>query len=258
MNYLLTGNQGYIGSRLEQALLKKHKWMPETLYFLDKKNPRENINELYTIKENPDAVWHLAAQAGAMPSWDDPYQDAMDNIMATIRICKLFPDAKLIFTTSGAALDPESPYGLSKRTAEDYIRMLHPNAVILRLSSVYGEKDRGVVDTFVREDKCVIYGDGSAVRDFVHVDDIVEALIKAKDWEPGTYTLGSGVGTTVKEIAEATGKPIEYMPARKGEKQEVVLDNNSPNWKPKINVIDYVREIRFPVWTKTKKSNPHI
>lgn len=268
MSTLITGHKGYVGSRLANKI---QSICPDReLGCLDRKCNGDGYDHDINAKNfgfkgwKPDIVYHLAAQSGAIPSWDDPYQDAMDNIMATIRICEMFPDAKIIFTTSGAALEPESPYGLSKSVAEKYLSMLHNNVVTLRLSSVYGEKDRGVVDTFIKEDACTIYGDGSAVRDFVHVDDIVDALIKAKDWEPGEYSLGSGIGTSIQEIAEATGKPIRYVDSREGEKQEVVLKNTSPqaklygfpievgecieesqamkSWEPKINVIDYVKQ----------------
>lgn len=231
---VLTGSGGFIGSRFLKA------YPNDAIYLVDRK---DGLDVNYTqFRNKVKTVVHLSAQAGAIPSWDDPYQDAMDNIMATIKICRTFPGAKLIFTTSGAALDPESPYGLSKRTAEEYIKMIHPNSVILRLSSVYGEKDRGVVDNFIRDDKCIVYGDGSAVRDFVHVDDIVRGLIQAKDWDPITYTMGSGKGTRVQDLAEATGKEIRYCPARIGEKQEVVLQNTTPDWSPEIDVIQYIKE----------------
>lgn len=236
MSIIITGHKGYIGSRLQRALAERDIFS----YGIDKRVSAD-INFMRNPTDCADVIFHLAAQSGVVPSWDNPYQDAMDNIMATIRICKIFPSAKIIFTTSGAAVDPESPYGLSKRTAEEYIKMLHDNYVILRLSSVYGEKDRGVVDTFIRGDKCTVYGDGSATRDFVHVDDVVEGLIQAYEWPVGEYTLGSGIGTSVKELAVVTGKEIEYKPARKGEKQNVVLENTTPSWKPSINVLDYVR-----------------
>lgn len=234
--FYLSGSEGYIGSRLLLKLLDENCEV-ETCDF-------KIGRDVLTYEPEPmDVIYHLAAQAGAMPSWKDPMYDARNNILGTIRACQLANkhNVRLIFTTSGAVLDPESPYGESKRCAENYVKMLCNDYVILRLSSVYGEKDRGVVDTFIKQEKCTIYGDGSAIRDFVHVYDIVEALIKAKDWECGEYILGSGKGTSVRELAEATGKPIQYLPARKGEKQEVVLENTSPNWKPKVDVINYIK-----------------
>jgi UDP-glucose 4-epimerase len=231
---LITGDKGYIGSRLKDALvLMGHK----KLYGIDLKNGQD---VLYHDLPKADVVYHLVAQAGVPTSFENPMWDARNNIMATIRIAERYPESRVIFTTSGAALEPESPYGLSKRTAEGYIRLLCKNAVIVRLSSVYGNKPKGVVDNFVRNKVPTVYGNGSAVRDFVHVDDVVRGLIKAKDWEPGTYTMGSGKGTSVKELADVTGKEIKYLPARPGEKEKVVLENTTPNWEPKVDVIEYI------------------
>lgn len=240
-NILITGSNGFIGSRLTSYLLDDYLDKKINLEFCDLQCGSDIIN--YKSKNKLDYIIHLAAQSGAIPSKNDPINDARQNILGTIKAVQLANqnNAKLIFTTSGASIDPESPYGLSKKTAEEYIRMMCDDYVIVRLSSVYGDKPRGVVDTFLLLDVCRIFGDGSAERDFVHVDDIVHGLVKAMDWEKGDYTMGSGKGTTIREIAEATGKPIEYKRARHGEKYKVILQNTTPNWEPKIDVIEYVR-----------------
>lgn len=227
---LVTGSDGFIGSRLMEYLEGYN------VIGIDYKRGQNLWNcELPEV----DVVIHLAAQSGAIPSMKNPWLDAKQNILTTIRLLKNYPKSKFIFTTTGAAVEPENPYGLSKKTAEEYIKLLHDNYVICRLSSVYGGKDRGVVDSFINEDP-VVYGDGEAERDFVHVHDIVRGLAKSIEWEPGEYTMGSGVGTKVKDLAEATGKEIEYKPAREGEKERVVLENTTPDWEPKINVIKYI------------------
>jgi UDP-glucose 4-epimerase len=272
MNILITGDKGYIGSRLKKALNKVFKDGGHTVYGLDH---RDGLDLLSAPLPEVDLVYHLAAQAGAIPSMQDPIWDARNNILGTIRIAQHYKNTKIIYVTSGGALDPESPYGLSKKTGEEYLRMLHNNTVICRLSSVYGEKDRGVVDNFIRFEKCVVFGDGSAVRDFVHVDDVVRGLVMAAKWDKDEYHMGSGIGTTVREIAEATGKPIEYREARSGEKQEAVLQNTTPHaklygypiylsedveqlmksgfcagvvepfheWEPRVDVIKYVKKM---------------
>jgi UDP-glucose 4-epimerase len=233
---VITGNEGYIGSRLELTLLS----LGHKVIGIDKKSGN-NIIWCQLPKEGVDVVYHLAAQTGAIPSMRDPVGDAKQNIMTTLRLIKEYPDKRIIFTTSGAAKKPESPYGVSKRACEDYLRILQKDYVTLRLSSIYGGKDRGIVDNFVRAKEVTVYGDGSAERDFVHVDDIVKALVEAKFWEPGTYECGSGIGTKVQEIAEATGKKINYEPAREGEIKRAVLENTTPSWKPTVEVLDWVR-----------------
>lgn len=234
---LVTGSCGYIGSRLCSELSKED----VELYTIDLCCGQDVLtSELPDV----DIVYHLAAQTGAVPSMNDPLWDARNNILGTIRVAKRYAGTgtKIIYTTSGGAIVPESPYGLSKKTGEEYLKMLCPEqAVICRLSSVYGEKDRGVVDTFIREKKCVIFGDGSAVRDFVHVNDVVQGLLKARGWKPRFFSLGSGKGVTVIEIALATRKTIEGRDPRKGEKHSVVLRNTTPDWEPTIDVLEYVR-----------------
>lgn len=242
MRILITGHRGYIGERLLPVLASQgHK-----IIGLDIKDGYDILSADLPDDHDPvDVVYHLAAQSGAPASMRDPVWDARNNILGTIRLAKHFQrrPVRVIFTTSGGAKDPESAYGLSKKTAEEYLKLFiaPANLLICRLSSIYGGKPRGVVDTFIRADKPIIYGDGTAVRDFVHVDDIVSGLAMALNWEPGEYDMGSGQGTTIQQIAEATGKEYKHGMARCGEKQYAVLENTTPDWSPTLNVIEYVR-----------------
>jgi len=232
---LISGHRGYIGSRLKKELEKN----PD--YVVMGVDLKDGDNLLTSDLPYADIVFHLAAQSGAIPSMKNPLWDAETNILGTIRIAKEYTKAKIIYATSGGALDPESPYGLSKKTGEEYLKLLHENTVICRLSSIYGEKDRGVVDNFIREDEPTIFGSGEAMRDFVHVDDIVKGLVKAIEWDKGEYSMGSAIPTSVLDIAEATGKNIVFKNAREGEKMFAVLSNTTPNWDVKIEVLDYVK-----------------
>ena len=255
MIILITGSLGYIGknvaerAQLEETAMYKN-W---NVLGVDLKT---GIDVLSTPLPEVDCVIHLAAQAGAVPSTVDPVWDARNNILPTIRLAERYKGTKtkIIYTTSGAAKNPESPYGLSKKTGEQYLRMLAPeNSVILRLSSIYGDKPRGVVDNFIRQweqsQPVTIYGDGSATRDFVHVDDIARGILDAVKWKAGTYEMGSGVSNTIKELAEATGQEIIYKPEREGEIHTAVLKNTTPKkeggkhvWQPTVDVIDFVRQ----------------
>lgn len=237
---LITGSKGYIGTKLLGQLNRTGKY---TIYGIDRKCGMEILNMEEDQFPEVDCIIHLAAQSGAIPSMKDPEFDAENNIMVTLKLLRLYKNSKFIFTTSGAATDPKSPYGQSKQAAEGYIRILHDNYVILRLSSIYGGKDRGVVDDFLRSDsEITIFGDGSQVRDFVHVNDIVNALEKAIEWKCGDYICGSGKGTSIQKIAKASGKKIKYEDWREGELKKVVLKNTTPDWKPEIDVIDFVKE----------------
>lgn len=221
---LVTGHKGYIGARLMQRI--------------DANGMDLNDGNLVNVPlPDTELVYHLAAHASVSDSWRRPV-DYMDNLRTTVRLVHAYPEAKVIFANTCASLDPESsPYAFSKKAAADYLRLFHQNAVVLVFPNIFGDSPRSVVDKFKGKDKVKIYGDGLQVRDYVHVDDIVGALVLAKDWEPGEYFLGSGIGTTVLELAG--DREIEWLPARE-EQREVTLENTTPSWKPTINVHDFL------------------
>ena len=228
-NILITGHKGMIGSRL----FKKIKAVG-----IDIKDGHNLITT--ELPKDIDIIYHLAAQTSVESSWSDPVFDS-NNLRMTTRLVKEYPNAKIIYTAS-AATPTTSPYGFSKWASGEYIKNFHKNYVICVLPNVYGEKGgKSVVDIFKENDEVIIYGDGKQTRSYVYVDNIVEALILAKEWEKGEYSLGDGKATTVLELAE--GKKIKFAPARK-EAREAVLENTTPNWKPKISVFDYMKTIK--------------
>ena len=228
MQTLICGHKGFIGS----LLFKKIKAVG-----IDIKNGHNLITT--ELPKDIDIIYHLAAQSSVEASWQDPVND-LDNIRMTARLVKEYPNAKIIYTAS-AATPTTSPYGFSKWASAEYIKNFHKNYIICTLPNVYGEKGgKSVVDIFKENDEVVIYGSGQQTRSYVHVDDIVEALILAKDWEIDEFFLGSGEAVSVLELAK--GKKIKFAPARK-EAMEAVVQNFTPSeskWKPKINVFDYL------------------
>lgn len=217
MSILVTGSAGFIGKRLFEKVGGVG---------IDVKDGQNLITT--ELPEDIDVIYHLAAQSSVEASWQDPVHD-MDNLRMTARLVKEYPNAKIIYTASSATKDT-SPYGFSKWACAEYIKKFHKNYVICTLPNVYGEKGgRSVVDIFKGNDEVTIYGDGKQTRSYVHVDDIVEALILAKDWEKGIYSLGDGKATSVLELAR--GKKVKFALARK-EAREAVLNNTTPNWKP--------------------------
>lgn len=232
MKIVVTGHKGFIGSYLYSAL--------DNAIGIDIKDGNDILS-----CELPDAdvVFHLAAQSKVVNSVEDPMHDAKVNILGTIRIAERYKNAKIIYTSSAGAIQEKisSPYGLSKRVGEEYLNLLHKNAVICRLPNVVGKGGAGVIEVFKGPGKNVIYGDGMQTRDFVHVKDIVRGLLLAIEWDKGMYEMGSGKTMTVLEIAEAVGKPYEFAPAREGELLESRCANTTPNWEPEIDIMDYIR-----------------
>lgn len=218
---LITGHKGFIGSHLFKKI---------DAAGIDKKD-KKDIR--YTFLPKADLVYHLAAQADVQKSIEDPMNDAFHNIMGTLEIIKQYPNARIIYTGSAASNEIKSPYGLSKKTGAEYLKLLHKNYVICNLPNVYGG-GRGVQERFKNEDPITVYGDGEQTRDFVHVDSIVEALILAKDWPVGEYWLGSNKETKIIDLAKATGKKIIYKPALEDEVRFSKVPNTTPNWHAKI------------------------
>lgn len=228
MKVLITGHKGQIGSLLAKRL--------EDLGIVGI-DLKDGMNLLTCELPEADVVYHLAAQSSVESSWHDPVHD-MDNIRMTARLVKEYPNARIIYSNSAAAQDPKSPYGFSKWASGEYLKKFHEDYINCVFPNVYGGSDKSVVDIFNGRKNVTIYGDGLQVRDYVHVDDIIDGLIKAMYWEVGEYFMGSGIKTTVLDLAK--GKNITFAPARQ-EARESVLKNTTPNWEPKIKVLDYIK-----------------
>lgn len=232
MRILITGSEGFIGSRLTKAL-EGH-----TILKIDRRLGK-SISQS-SVFTNVDVIYHLAAQIDLQYSRMFPLQDAMDNIIDTINLIALYPNVKIIYPATAASLPITSPYGLSKQTAAEYIKLLCPEYTILTLPNIYGG-GYGVIDKFEKMDVLKVNGDGHQSRTILHVDDVVKAFVKALNWPKGEYMLGGNV-MTVKEIAEKiakrTGKKIEYNlaydPVKEGEIYASVIPNTTLDWKPEI------------------------
>lgn len=218
---LVTGHRGFVGSRL----FKKIQAVGVDL--------KTGFNLLETPLYPADTIYHLAAHTSVEESWEYPTRYS-DNFKMTVRLIEEYPDSRIIFAQSAAAVEASSPYGFSKWASGEYLKKFHKNYVICTFPNVYGG-GKGVVDIFKKQSKVTIYGDGLQVRDFVHVDDIVEGLLKAQNWPVGEYSLGSGKGTTILELAK--DKEIIWAPARK-EIRESILPNTTPDWAPTHDVLE--------------------
>jgi len=228
MRIIITGHKGAIGSRLMKQL--------PTAMGID---TSEGDNLVDCPLPDADVIYHLAAHPHVEESWDRPVY-YMENLVTTVRLVKEYPKATIIYANSASAIDPESPYGFSKKVAGEYLKTFHPYYIGLMFPNVY-DTGRSVVDYFKERDTLTVFGEGDAIRDYVHIDDIVDGLIKAQKWAFGEYQMGGGCIHTVKELAESTGKPITYEAPRK-EAHESVIPNTTPNWKPTINVTKHLND----------------
>ena len=232
MKILVTGHLGYIGSHLMKKL---------DAIGIDLKTGQDIVN---CYLPDVDVVIHLAAQPGVITSFENPFETVRTNILGTVRLAEKYKDTKFIFASTGGAIQDEilSPYGLSKYSAEEFIKLLFNDYVILRFANVYGkEGSRSVIDKFINDD-ITIYGDGLQTRTFFHIDDLLRGIIQAIKWPKGSYYFGSKQNHTILELAEVTGKPFKFAPHREGELLHSSLENTTPNWEPQINIIDYIKQ----------------
>jgi UDP-glucose 4-epimerase len=210
----------------------------------------------------PEVVFHLAAQADVRVSVADPVRDAEVNVLGSLRVlegARAAGSRKVVFASSGGTIygEPEhlpvkeshpqrplSPYGVAKKAVGDYLhayRELHGlEYTALALANIYGPRqdpngEAGVVAIFAGKllagEPCLIYGDGEQTRDFLYVDDVVDAFSRAGERGSGLLcNIGTGTETSVNEIyaALARGAGVSqsplYAPARLGELQRISLD----------------------------------
>ena len=237
-------------------------------------------------RAEPEVVIHLAAQPGVRPSMDDPRHDASINVLGLLNVLEAAVAAKVrkvVFSSSGGTIygeprklpvkeagasgaKPLSPYGISKKVAEDYLRFYQRykglDYTALALANVYGPRqdphgEAGVVAIFARAMLAgtppVIFGDGDQTRDFVFIDDTSHAFSLALDGGSGRLiNIGTALETTVNEIAEllagVTGfeEAPQRGPKQKGELRRISLDNGLAatqlGWKPWTHIEDGLAE----------------
>ena len=229
-------------------------------------------------RRRPEVVFHLAAQADVRVSVADPVFDADVNVLGTLRVlegARLAGAGRVVFAASGGTLygepdaselplkeslphRPLSPYGVSKKAAIDYLvayRELHAlEFSALALANVYGPRqdphgEAGVVAIFaerlLRGEQVTIFGDGEQTRDFVYVDDVVDAFVRAATKGGGLLcNIGTGRETSVNELyremaTQAGVEPdAEHQPLRQGEVLRNSLDPSRAGHPARMGSLD--------------------
>lgn len=231
-------------------------------------------------RRRPEVVFHLAAQADVRVSVARPVFDAEVNVVGSLNVLEASRRAgaaKVVFASSGGTIygdpvaadlpvkenhprRPLSPYGVAKAAVGDYLvayRELHDlEFTALALANVYGPRqdpqgEAGVVAIFagklLADQPCTIFGDGAQTRDFVFVDDVVDAFARASEKGGGLLlNVGTGTETSIQELhatlAAAAGvdRPAVWAPARPGELRRSCLDPGKAGihlgWRPWTSV----------------------
>lgn len=261
---LITGNSGYIGSHLTQLLGKRNDL---ELYGLDKSKPIvsmerfswNNITMPGYIKwqiENIefDCVIHLAAEVAVGRSVLNPILYYLTNTLGTLRILRDLKFKRFVHASTGSAGPMNNPYGISKRASEEiveqYCKEKNVPFTTFRFYNVTGSdginptNPDGLMWNLMNAQKTGVFNlfgddynteDGSAVRDYTHVNEICNALEQAIDRSTNQIeNLGHGKGTTVKQMIALYKKvnncefDVNVCQRRAGDLEKSVLDHPSP------------------------------
>ncbi len=282
MEAIVTGGAGFIGSNLVDALLDRgdhvavidnlstgreanlHQALERgaRLRVIDILDPAD-VNAMFDA-DQPEVVFHMAAQIDVRKSLARPSWDAEINVMGTINVLEaarrvagvrvintstggaIYGEADILPTPETAPARPEAAYGQSKFAAEGYCglyeRLFGLSTVTLRYGNVYGPRqdplgEAGVVAMFCGRlmlgARPTVYGDGLQTRDYVYVGDVVEANLAAAARREvrGAVNIGTGRPSTVLDLVAAMGElsgtgdfSPRFEPARLGELMHSCLD----------------------------------
>ena len=298
MRVLVTGGAGFIGSHLTDAFLDRGDEVSVvddlsagSAARLDERAVlhKQNIidaGQLAALAEEirPELICHLAAQIDVRASVVGPADDAQVNVVGTVNVLEAArrADARVLLCSTGGALYgrdapipslesvlplPESPYGIAKSCAEQYVglynRLHGTRHAVLRLANVYGPRqdpsgEAGVVAIFCGKlldaQPVTIFGDGTQTRDYVYVGDVVRAVTAAGKSKASGLAINIGTGletnvndlySTLASIADFPTK-AEHAAARPGEQKRSVISPalaaKELGWRPEKKLADGLEE----------------
>ena len=222
-----------------------------------------NRHDLDVALEDMQYVFHFVSTTNPAASAKDPLIDVDTNIRMSVVLMQLCVEhnvKRLIFPSTGGAIygrdlsrplrendlaAPVSPYGIGKLAIEGYLRYFNQShgldTLVFRLANAYGERQnvvgsQGAIPIFLNLIEqglpIKVFGDGTMVRDYVHISDLVGMIVGAFDGHHqfDTYNVGSGVGVSLNELIDSLKQvtrgdvKVEYLPARPTDVQHVVLD----------------------------------
>jgi UDP-glucose 4-epimerase len=256
-----------------------------------------DIRNQATVKdavEGNEIIFHLAASVGNKRSIDNPFIDAETNVLGTLNVLEaaknngvrkvivsssagIFGELKTFPIAEDHPIEPDSPYGCTKLCEEKlslaYLKLYPIEVVCLRYFNVYGQNQRydaygNAIPIFVfrmlRGDSIIIYGDGEQTRDFVNVQDVVQANIKAAEAFEinGAYNIGSGQSISINNLVRLITKhssdsyKIEYRDRRSGDVlhslADISLAMKTFGYSPSVALEDGISD--YVAWAKLETS----
>jgi len=282
MKILVTGGAGFIGSNLIKKLVSNgHKVVSLDDYSTGTKGNhidgvkyiQGDIETIEYLAGDYDLCFHIAAQSRVQPSFDDPTETFRVNVNGTRAVCDWARNnnVKVIYAGSSSKHhDPsDSPYAMYKYLGEEvcklYRKSYNLDVQIARFYNVYGDGESldetygNVIGIWRKKiltgQKLPIVGDGEQRRDFTHVDDIVDGLIRISKTDKiheDAWELGSGVNYSVNELFSFFKEKYPnidstYIPDQKGNYRETLNTNPDAEryleWQPQDRLKDYIQSL---------------
>lgn len=270
---LITGNSGYIGSHLSQMLLKKSGY---EIHGLDKSKPQISLAKHYyqdirdqswKMNDSYDCVIHLAAEVSVSRSVSNPILYYTTNTIGTLNVLKNIDTKRFVHASTGSAGPMNNPYGISKRGSEEIVdqwcKINNIQFTTFRFYNVTGTDGieptnlDGLMWNLMNAQKTGTFNlfgndyntdDGTAVRDYTHVNEICHAVSQAiEDSTNRIENLGHGVGTTVQQMIDLYKSvnncdfKVKICPRRDGDLERSVLDNPSKFMKKIYTINDLLK-----------------
>lgn len=229
--------------------------------------------------DGADYLFHFISTTNPVTAAADPVYDVATNITGSVRLFQAAADSgvkKIFFSSSGgtvygetrqdsisedAPLRPQNPYGISKVAIENYLRFFRHTYgmeyLVFRYSNPYGERQnplakQGVIPVFLNRirhnESPVIFGDGSAIRDYIYIQDAVDATLAClhRRFPDPVLNVGSGQGVSLTQLVECmagvTGMPVRptYVDDSRTFVSKIVLDitriSSATGWVPKVSL----------------------
>lgn len=278
---LVTGGCGFVGFELAKKLIEKGydvDIIDNLSIGYEAKNPKVigahflggDVRAMNNIKDKQyDYIFHLAALSRIQPSFQMPTLTFSVNVDGTKQVVEyaLRNKSKLIYSGSSSRHHNPllSPYAMSKHMGEEWIKMYKKvydlNAEIVRFYNVYGPGE--LVDSHMaaviglwraaikNNEPIKIHGDGEQRRDFTHIDDIVDGLIRIAESDEkheDAWELGTGKNYSLNEVADMFGNiKKEYVADVKGNYRETLRINNDAierlGWQPNDRLVEYIKSL---------------
>lgn len=238
-----------------------------------------HVNDLSHVIEDSYCVFHLAAKARVQPSFEFPLQYHKTNVTGTLNLleaCKLANVKNFVFSSSSSIYGsmmfdggfkeidpqfPESPYAFQKVQGEEMCKFYERfgiNAKILRYFNVYGDRMiqggqyaqaiQIFLNNYRNNEPFKIFGDGEQKRDFTHVSDVVEANLKAMEFDEfGIFNIGTGINYSINEVCNMIDWERDRIYQEPKNEPKVTLANNNKanqilNWEPKVKLPEWINQ----------------